>query len=98
MDCSIGASFLSRTELPLLSLCQSCAAAAGQLQLFIDSAWELQALRSLCQWAFFSAGAYGQCDGVGGPLLLMLAAGGLTAEVSADCLAGLFYALGHAQL
>lgn len=97
MDCSIGASFLSRTELPLLSLCQSCAAAAGQLQLFIDSAWELQTLRSLCQWAFFSAGAYGQCDGVS-PLLLMLAAGGLTAEVSADCLAGLLYALGHTQL
>lgn len=39
----------------------------------------------------------GSFDGLGS-FLLMLAAVELTVVVSADCLAGLFYALSHAQL
>lgn len=39
----------------------------------------------------------GTFDGLG-PFLLILAAAELTSVVSADCLAGLLYTLGHAQL
>jgi len=47
MACTIWASFLNKTKLPLVSLCQSCSVAAQQLWLFIDAACWLQTFRSI---------------------------------------------------
>lgn len=59
MDCTTGASFQSRAELPLVILWQSCAAAAPQLWWFMDGTGGCRPCIPCCQWAFFSAGAYG---------------------------------------
>lgn len=56
---SFGASFLSRSKLPLVSLCQSCAVPPDSCE-FMDSARELQAWGSLWPWAHLSAGAHGE--------------------------------------
>lgn len=80
-------SFLSRAELqnwawPELCCCRSTAEA---VQGFLMGA---AGRHSLCPWALLSAGHMGSFDGLG-LFLLMLAAGGVTLEGSADCLAGL---------